>query len=66
MMDFCQRKNPITLIYQDQRGSLFFLVVDHGEIILPIAFRNEPTRSIIRKRTPLKLSVTTSYQQNPE
>jgi hypothetical protein len=24
-------KNSITLIYQDQRGSLFFWVVDQGE-----------------------------------
>jgi hypothetical protein len=30
MMDFCRRKNPITLIYQDQRGFLFFLMVDQG------------------------------------
>jgi len=29
-MVFSSRKNSITLIYQDQRGSLFFLVVDQG------------------------------------
>jgi hypothetical protein len=27
---FCFHKNSITLIYQDQRGSLFFLAVDQG------------------------------------
>jgi hypothetical protein len=30
---FCTHKNSITLIYQDQRGSLFFLAVDHGKIV---------------------------------
>jgi hypothetical protein len=27
---FFSQENPITLIYQDQRGSLFSLVVDQG------------------------------------
>jgi hypothetical protein len=37
MMVFSSRKNSITLIYQDQRGSLFFLVVDQG--IMPSLHR---------------------------
>jgi hypothetical protein len=28
---FFSQENPITLIYQDQRGSLFFLAVDQGD-----------------------------------
>jgi hypothetical protein len=30
MMVFSSRKKSITLIYQDQQGSLFFLVVDQS------------------------------------